>query len=101
MATPRDYPQYPLQDYIIILSDNCLQVAVGYHDVIAPRRRFKMLGAAILFFILAIIAAFFGFSGIAGLASTIAWILLAVFVVLFLLSLVVHLFRGGSHHTHL
>jgi uncharacterized membrane protein YtjA (UPF0391 family) len=45
-----------------------------------------MLGAAILFFLLAIVAVFFGFTGIAGISSTIAWVLLALFVVLFILS---------------
>jgi uncharacterized membrane protein YtjA (UPF0391 family) len=64
-----------------------------------------MLGAAVLFFLLAIVAAFFGFTGIAGISSTIAWVLLAVFVALFILSLLVRLsvvaatpiliFRGG------
>lgn len=57
-----------------------------------------MLGAAVLFFLLAIAAAFFGFTGIAGFSSTIAWILLAVFVVLFILSLIVRLIRGGHSH---
>jgi uncharacterized membrane protein YtjA (UPF0391 family) len=60
-----------------------------------------MLGAAVLFFLLAIAAAFFGFTGIAGISSTIAWVLLAVSVVLFDLSLLVRLARGGGHtHTH-
>jgi uncharacterized membrane protein YtjA (UPF0391 family) len=61
-----------------------------------------MLGAAVLFFLLAIAAAFFDFTGIAGISSTIAWVLLALFVVLFILSLLVRLVRGGGHsHTHL
>jgi uncharacterized membrane protein YtjA (UPF0391 family) len=52
-------------------------------------------------FLIAIAAAFFGFSGIAGTASFIAWVLLAIFAVLFVLSLIVHLVRGGSHHRHI
>ena len=60
-----------------------------------------MLGAAVLFFLLAIAAAFFGFTGIAGFSANIAWILLAIFVVLFVLSLLVRLVRGGGHHTSL
>jgi uncharacterized membrane protein YtjA (UPF0391 family) len=60
-----------------------------------------MLGAAVLFFLIAIAAAFFGFSEIAGTASFIAWVLLAIFAVLFVLSLIVHLVRGGSHHRHI
>ena len=57
-----------------------------------------MLGAAVLFFLLAIVAAIFGFTGIAGISSTIAWVLLAIFVALFILSLIVSLVRGGGHY---
>jgi uncharacterized membrane protein YtjA (UPF0391 family) len=59
-------------------------------------RRISMLGAAILFFLIALAAAFFGFSGIAGTAAWIAWVMFVVFVVLFVLSLIVRLIRGGS-----
>jgi uncharacterized membrane protein YtjA (UPF0391 family) len=55
-----------------------------------------MLGVAVLFFLLAIGAAFFGFTGIAGFSANIAWVMLAVFVVLFVLSLFVRLVRGES-----
>ena len=55
-----------------------------------------MLWAAVVFFLIAIAAAVFGFTGIAGAASFIAWILLGLFVVLFVLSLIVHLIRGGG-----
>ena len=57
-------------------------------------RRFDMLGAAILFFILALVALLFGYSGIAGLASSVAWVFLIVFAVLTVITLLVHLFRG-------
>jgi uncharacterized membrane protein YtjA (UPF0391 family) len=56
-----------------------------------------MLGAAILFFLLAIAAAVLGFTGLAGFSASIAWILLVIFVALFILSLFVRLVRGGSH----
>ena len=59
-----------------------------------------MLGAAILFFLLAIAAAYFGFSGIAGFSANIAWVLLVVFVALFVLTLFVRLVRGESSHSH-
>lgn len=59
-----------------------------------------MLGAAILFFLLAIAAAFFGFTGIAGFSANIAWVLLAVFVALFALTLFVRLVKGESAHSH-
>lgn len=47
-----------------------------------------MLRWAVIFFIVAIIAAVFGFTGIAAGAVSIARILFWVFVVLFLLSLI-------------
>ena len=55
-----------------------------------------MLGWALGFFLIAIIAAIFGFGGIAAGAESIAQILFFVFVVLFLASLVMGLVRRGS-----
>lgn len=55
-----------------------------------------MLGWALTFFIVAIIAAVFGFGGIASGAATIAKVLFFVFIVLFLLSLIAGLFRRGG-----
>lgn len=52
-----------------------------------------MLRLAIVFFIIAIIAAVFGFGGIAAGASHIAVILFWIFVVLFLISLITGLGR--------
>jgi uncharacterized membrane protein YtjA (UPF0391 family) len=53
-----------------------------------------MLGWAITFFIIAIIAAALGFGGIAGSAVSIAQILFVIFLILFLISLVWHLVSG-------
>jgi uncharacterized membrane protein YtjA (UPF0391 family) len=53
-----------------------------------------MLGWAIFFFLLAIVAAIFGFGGVAAMAVDIAQILFVVFIVLFVLTLVVHVLRG-------
>lgn len=53
-----------------------------------------MLGWAITFFIIAIIAAVFGFGGISGAASGIAQILFFVFVALLVISLLVKALRG-------
>jgi len=55
-----------------------------------------MLYWALLFFIVAIVAAIFGFGGIAVAAAGIAKILFVVFVVLFLITLVAHLGRRGT-----
>jgi uncharacterized membrane protein YtjA (UPF0391 family) len=55
-----------------------------------------MLGWAIGFFLIAIIAAVFGFGGIAAGASSIAQILFFVFIVLFLASLIMSFFRRGN-----
>lgn len=54
-----------------------------------------MLGWAIFFFLLAIVAAVFGFGGVAAIAVDLGQILFAVFLVLFVLTLIVHLVRGG------
>ena len=51
-----------------------------------------MLSWTLAFFILAVVAAVLGFSGLAANLSYIAWVLLALFAVLF----VVSLFRGSS-----
>lgn len=53
-----------------------------------------MLGYAITFFLLAIIAAVFGFGGLAGTLSSIAQFLTVMFVVLFIVSLVYGIVTG-------
>ena len=55
-----------------------------------------MLGWAIAFFILAIAAAFLGFGGIASGAAGIAKVLLALFVIGFIVSVVIGFRRGGG-----
>lgn len=49
-----------------------------------------MLRWAIIFFVIAIVAAILGFGGIAGAASSIAVILFWVFVALFVIGLIMH-----------
>jgi uncharacterized membrane protein YtjA (UPF0391 family) len=48
-----------------------------------------MLRWSITFLVIALIAGVLGFTGVAGAASQIAWILFAVFLTLFLVSLLV------------
>jgi uncharacterized membrane protein YtjA (UPF0391 family) len=55
-----------------------------------------MLGWALTFLIVALIAAVLGFGGIAGFAVEIAQIIFFVAIVLFLISAVVALARGRS-----
>ena len=55
-----------------------------------------MLYWALMFLIVAIVAAIFGFTGIALASAGIAKILFFIFVVLFLLTSVMHLGRRGS-----
>jgi len=52
-----------------------------------------MLHYAVVFFVIALIAALFGFGGIAAGAAEIAQVLFFIFLVLFVVSLVVGLFR--------
>jgi uncharacterized membrane protein YtjA (UPF0391 family) len=57
-------------------------------------RSTTMLGWAVVFFIIAIIAGAFGFGGIAAGAAGIAKILFFIFLVIFVISLILH-FVGG------
>ena len=54
-----------------------------------------MLRYAVIFFVIALVAALFGFGGIAAGATEIAKILFFVFVVLFIVSLVAGLIKKG------
>ena len=53
-----------------------------------------MLQLAIVFFIIALVAALFGFGGIAAAAVGIAKVIFFVFLFLFVISLVFHVARG-------
>jgi uncharacterized membrane protein YtjA (UPF0391 family) len=53
-----------------------------------------MLGWALTFLIVALVAAALGFSGIAGAASSIAQILFVVFLVLFVVAMIARAVRG-------
>ena len=53
-----------------------------------------MLGWALTFLVVALIAGVLGFTTVAGTAMGIAMILFFVFLVLFVVSLVMHLVRG-------
>ncbi|AUN99160.1 DUF1328 domain-containing protein [Bacteriovorax stolpii] len=55
-----------------------------------------MLRAAIIFFVLGLIAMLFGAYGIAGVSIEVGKVLLMVFIVLAILSFVVGLIRGGG-----
>ena len=55
-----------------------------------------MLYWTLIFLVVAIIAAAFGFSGIASGAATVARVLFGIFLVLFLVGLIMHLFGRGS-----
>lgn len=55
-----------------------------------------MIGWAITFFLLAIVAAMFGFGGLAGTFASIAQLLTVLFVVLFLASLIYGMVTGRS-----
>ncbi len=54
-----------------------------------------MLRYAVIFFVVAIVAALFGFGGIAAGATEIAKILFFIFVILFIVSLVAGLMKRG------
>ncbi len=56
----------------------------------------SMLRLALLFFIVAIVAAVFGFGGIASGAASIAQLLFFLFVVLFVIALLFGIVRGRA-----
>ncbi len=56
-----------------------------------------MLGWALTFLVVALIAGLLGFGGIAGAAIGVAKIRFYVFLILFLVSAVMHLVRGRAH----
>ena len=56
----------------------------------------NMLRWALIFLVVALIAAALGFGGIAGTSMDIAKILAVIFIVLFLVSLVMHAVRGRA-----
>lgn len=58
-----------------------------------------MLRWILMFFILALVAGALGFTGIAGASIAIAQTLFYIFLVLFLLSLIVHIARGSGPGT--
>jgi uncharacterized membrane protein YtjA (UPF0391 family) len=57
-------------------------------------RKNKMLGWALTFLLLALVAGYMGFFGLAGLAASIAKLLLIVFVVLLIVSAFSGALRG-------
>jgi uncharacterized membrane protein YtjA (UPF0391 family) len=59
----------------------------------APARRKKMLHYALIFFLVAIVAAVLGFGGVAGASMGIAKILFFLFLVIFLVTLVMGVAR--------
>ena len=72
-------------------SEGPLESGLGRGRVAAARvdlrRRWTMLSWALIFLIVALIAAALGFTGVAGTAAGIAKILFVIFLVLFLVSL--------------
>lgn len=53
-----------------------------------------MLGWALMFFILAIVAGIFGFTGISLILTDIAKILFFIFIVLFVIALLINALKG-------
>lgn len=55
-----------------------------------------MLGWALTFLAIALVAALFGFGGIASASAGIAQILFVIFLVLFLVTVIARVVRGGT-----
>ena len=81
--------------FALLDMEDCI-IAVRYsmtHSPLSVERRSIMLYWAAVFFIIALIAGVFGFGGIAAGAVEIAKILFFIFIVVFLVTLVLGLFR--------
>jgi uncharacterized membrane protein YtjA (UPF0391 family) len=92
-AAARDFPTVARRTFF--------RCGDGIHPAVAcaaiplcNNERKPMLSYAVTFLIIALIAAVLGFGGIAGTAIGIAKILFFVFLVLFLISAVMHVGRG-------
>jgi len=66
---------------------------LGEASFLIGEREVKMLYYALVFFVIAIVAALLGFGGVAVAFAGIAKILFVIFLVLFLVSLVAHVSR--------
>lgn len=60
-----------------------------------------MLQWALTFLCVALLAAIFGFGGIAGVATDISKVLFFVFLVMFVVSAIVHLAKGRAPAPHM
>jgi uncharacterized membrane protein YtjA (UPF0391 family) len=67
----------------------------AHHNPNAPARRTLMLHYAIVFLVIALVAALFGFGGIAAGAVGIAKILFYVFLILAVIAFVMNMGRKG------
>ena len=57
------------------------------------KKGFTLLGWAIVFLVIALVAAVFGFGGVAGVSLTIGKWLAIIFVILFIVSIIAHAIR--------
>jgi uncharacterized membrane protein YtjA (UPF0391 family) len=64
-----------------------------FEKALTSCRRIKMLRWALGFFVIALVAALLGFTGIAVASAGIAKIIFFIFLILFVVSLLGHLFR--------
>jgi uncharacterized membrane protein YtjA (UPF0391 family) len=76
-------------------ADKATLVASASSQLTFYERRIAMLGWALTFLVIALIAAALGFGGIAGAAAGLAKIIFFIFLVLLLISLVMHVSRGS------
>ena len=63
---------------------------------VQEREEEKMLYYALIFLVVAIVAGFLGFGGVAFAAAGIAKIFFFIFLVVFLVTLLMHFLRGGT-----
>jgi uncharacterized membrane protein YtjA (UPF0391 family) len=84
-----------LHGAVLKFKDILIENGVARHRLMIKEERIYMLGYTLIFLIIALIAGVLGFTGIAGAAVGIARILFAIFLILFLATLVLRLVNGG------
>jgi len=82
------------RDSLAGLAHAATLVSTAWFSHEEPRERSTMLRWALIFFIVAVVAAFLGFGGIAGTAAGIAEILFYAFLVVAVITLILGLMTG-------
>jgi len=83
-----------VQQFVAPAGTGFVRSAFRHHNRTCIQRRLQMLGWALTFLVIALIAAALGFGGIAGASAGIAQILFVVFLILFVIAMIARAVSG-------